>query len=320
MLESVVRALAWLWQPDLILAIQRVFGPGWRIVFEGLSLLGGSQIPLVAVAWARWYRGRDLAYRLLLALFLGIAVDLLIWNLFPTPRPDDPRLRIASVIPISSFPSGHLVTVVTLWGTLALARIVPGIVVPVLAVLVALARLGLGEHFPGDVLGGMVIGTLLLAVSAVAWRPLRHRAARLGVRRGMGVAASIALAALAAAAITPPGRWSLLGVLAGAALALPLDVRGTGQRPTSAAPHDRRGGWRAWLATLALGVGGLVPLGLLAQVLHGVPLLTQWAVPALAALWILYAAPRLMAHYGVAPARNDADGAVAPLAHDTAHP
>ncbi len=223
MIDGLLRALAWLWHPDLILAIQRAFGPGWRTVFEGLSLLGGAQIPLVAVAWARWYRGRDLAYRLLLALFLGIAVDLLIWNLYPTPRPDDPRIRIASDIPISSFPSGHLVTIVTLWGTLARARVVPGLLVPILALLVALARLGLGEHYPGDVLGGMLVGAILLAISAALWRPLRGLAVRLGARRGLGVAVAIALAAAAAAAITPPGRWALLGVLAGAALALPLD-------------------------------------------------------------------------------------------------
>jgi hypothetical protein len=318
-LNSVVQALAWLWHPDLILLIQRIFGPGWRTVFEGLSLLGGAQIPLVAVAWARWYRGRDLAYRLLLVLFLSIAVDSLIWNLFPTPRPDDPRIRIASDIPISSFPSGHLVTVMVLWGTLALARVVPGILVPMLAVLVALARLGRGGRATGGVLGGLVVGGLLLAISAAAWRPLRQLAARLGVRRGMVVAVIIALAALAAATITPQGRWSLLGVLAGAALALPLDVRAREGQTAPAAPHGRRDGWRAWLATLMLGAGGLVPLGLLARAAHGVPLLAEWVIPALAALWILYAAPRLMAHYGLGPAHTGPEGA-APLAHDTAHP
>jgi len=281
-IDGLLRALAWLWHPDLILAIQRAFGPGWRTVFEGLSLLGGAQIPLVAVAWARWYRGRDLAYRLLLALFLGIAVDLLIWNLYPTPRPDDPRIRIASDIPISSFPSGHLVTIVTLWGTLALARVVPGIVVPVLALLVALARLGLGEHYPGDVLGGMLVGAILLAISAALWRPLRGLAVRLGARRGLGVAVLIVLAA--AATITPPGRWALLGVLAGAALALPLDS-GEGRRRGTVAPEAaRRDGWRVWLTVLAIGVAGLVPLAIVARRAQDVAWLAEWLVPALAAL------------------------------------
>lgn len=301
MLDWLVRTLATLWRPDLILALQRVFGPGWRTTFEGLSLLGGAQIPLVAVAWARWYRGRGLAYRLLLALFLGIAVDLLIWNLYPTPRPDDPRIRIASDIPISSFPSGHPVTIVTLWGTLALARVVPGIIVPVLAVLVAVARLGLGEHYPGDVLGGIVVGALLLAISAASWRPLRRLALRLGARRGVGVAVLIALTALAATAITPPGRWALLGVLAGAALALPLDAWGPHRRATSASTAVRRGGRRGATAALAIGVAGLGALALIARPAHGVPLLAEWLVPALAALWILDAAPRILARFGLVP-------------------
>ncbi len=112
---------------------------------------------------------RRLAGRLLLALFLGIAVDLLIWHLYPTPRPDDPRLRIASQIPIASFPSGHLVTVLTLWGTFAAARVVPPLAVVAIASLVGLSRLALGAHYPGDILGGVLVGALLLAVVAWVW-------------------------------------------------------------------------------------------------------------------------------------------------------
>jgi hypothetical protein len=134
MLAQIREALGMLWRPDLILAVQRVSGPGWRLVFEALSLLGGAQITLVAVAWARWFWGRELALRLPLALFLGIGIDLLIWYLFPTPRPDDARIRVSSTIPIASFPSGHLVTVMTLWGTLALVAVLAKRV-PVIAML-----------------------------------------------------------------------------------------------------------------------------------------------------------------------------------------
>ena len=114
MVDRLLDALGLLWQPDLIIAVQRLLGREWRLAYEALSLLGGAQITLVAVAWARWFHGRGLAARLLVALFLGIGIDLLIWNLFPTPRPDDPRVWVSTDIPIASFPSGHLVTVMTL--------------------------------------------------------------------------------------------------------------------------------------------------------------------------------------------------------------
>jgi len=210
------------------------------------------------------------------------------------------------------------VTIVTLWGTLALARVVPGLLVPILALLVALARLGLGEHYPGDVLGGMLVGAILLAISAALWRPLRGLAVRLGARRGLGVAVAIALAAAAAAAITPPGRWALLGVLAGAALALPLDSGEVRRGGTVAPEAARRDGWRAWLMVLAIGVAGLVPLAIVARLAHDVAWLAEWLVPALAALWILAAAPHLLARFGVAPVGESVEEGV-PVAHGVAN-
>ena len=90
-----------------------------------------------------------------------------------SPRPDDPRIRVATQIPISSFPSGHLVTCVSLWGTFAAAGWISPWLVAVFAVLIALGRLGLGQHYPGDLLGGVVIGLVILAVVGWAWPHLR---------------------------------------------------------------------------------------------------------------------------------------------------
>lgn len=276
--------LGWLWHPDLILAIQRVFGPGWRLIFETLSLLGGAQITIVAVAWARWFRERELAARLLVALFLGIAVDLLIWNLYPTPRPDDPRIRIASDIPIASFPSGHLVTVLTLWGTLAAVRLISPWLVVAIAALVALARLGLGEHYPGDVLSGMLVGLVLLGVAAWLWLRLTATARRLAWPTPLAAGGVVAIVALLGAFLAPPGRWMLLGLLVGIMVGLPLEARFVGYDP----PHA---GWRAALRNLIVGLIGFLPLALIARLTHDLPLISQLLIPSLAALWIMLGAP-----------------------------
>ncbi len=162
-------ALRALWQPEPIIALQRLFGPGWRPVFEVLSLLGGHQLVVLAVAWARWFRGRPLACRLLVAALLGLATSMIVGSLLNTPRPSDPRIWVATQIPISSFPSGHLITCMTIWGTFAAAKLLRPYVVAVLAVLVALGRLGLGQHYPGDLLGGALIGLVVLALVAWGW-------------------------------------------------------------------------------------------------------------------------------------------------------
>lgn len=306
MRDVVPDGLKILWQPDFLLAIQRVFGPAWRLVFESLALLGGAQITLVAVAWARWFHSRQLAMRLLLALFLGSAIDFLIWNLWPTARPADPRLRLSTPIPISSFPSGHLVTVLTLWGTLAAARVVPWLAVGVIALLVGLARLYLAAHFPGDVLGGVVVGGLVLAVAVLLWPWLRRLVAGWAWPRPLVVGAVVALGALAATPITQPGRWQLLGLLAGIAVALPVEAYCAARLPAPAAPLAR--GWRGRGLILALGIAGLVPLALIGRLGKDVPFIAGLVVPFLAALWILLGAPLLLQRCGLSPEGDDATG------------
>ena len=48
-----IDALRALWQPEPIIALQRIFGPAWRPVLEVLSLLGGHQLVVLALCWAR---------------------------------------------------------------------------------------------------------------------------------------------------------------------------------------------------------------------------------------------------------------------------
>jgi membrane-associated phospholipid phosphatase len=277
------------WQPDFILALQQIFGPGWRLVFESLALLGGSQLALVVIAWARWFHGRKLAMRLLLALFIGLGVDFLIWNLWPTARPNDPRIRMSTPIPISSFPSGHLVTVLTIWGTLAAARVVPWLAVILIALLVGLARLFLGAHYPGDVLGGVLVGAIVLGVAVWLWPRLRQLVLGWSWPRPLAAGAVIALGALAAAPLTQTGRWQLLGLLAGIAVALPLEAHLAERLPAPDAPAAT--GWRRRGLILALGVAGFLPLALLGWLGKDVPLIAGLLVPFLVALWILLGAP-----------------------------
>ena len=309
MLEHLPEGLKFLWQPDVILAIQRVFGPGWRLIFESLALLGGAQITLVAVAWARWFHGRRLAMRLLVALFLGIAVDFLIWNLWPTARPDDPRLRMSTSIPISSFPSGHLVTVLTLWGTLAVARVVPWLAVIVIALLVGLSRLYLAAHYPGDLLGGVVVGAIVLAVAVWLWPRLRRVVSGWAWPRTIVVGAVVALGTLAATRITQTGRWQLLGLLAGVAIALPLEAHFAERLPVPGASTAT--GWRRRGLILALGVAGFLPPALFGRLGKDVPLIAGLAVPFLTTLWILLGAPLAFQRLGWSEDRVRAVGDMA---------
>jgi undecaprenyl-diphosphatase len=86
---------------------------------------------------------------------------------FNRPRPDVFPWRTQHV-GLASFPSGHAMTSIVVYGTLAflIARLAPTrwlrrlvwIVAVLVIVLVGLSRLYLGVHYPSDVLAGFVIG------------------------------------------------------------------------------------------------------------------------------------------------------------------
>jgi hypothetical protein len=185
----------------------------------------------------------------------------------------------------------------TLWGTLAAARVLPPVVVAVIALLVALSRLALGEHYPGDLLGGALIGLLLLGVVAIFWPRLVALGRRVSWPGQLAIGGIIAAGAALAAFVTPPGRWSLLGLLAGVALGAPLERHFVDFAPPS--PD-----WRSAARRFALGIGGLAPLALVAALARHVPLIAMLIVPALAALWIMLGAPAAFRRY--AAVRSDA--------------
>lgn len=283
--------LRWLWQPDAIIALQRLFGPEWRPLFEVLSLLGGHQLVVFALAWARWFQGRRFTCRLLIAVLLGLAVAMIVGAIADTPRPDDPRIRVATAIPISSFPSGHLITTMTVWGTIAAARLIRPWLVALLALLIALGRLGLGQHYPGDLLGGAAIGLLILALVAWAWPRLVVANGHLTPHQRLTVGVGGATLAFAAALVVPTDRWDLLGLLAGVALALPVEPLAVGFDPAPLA-------WRDRLLKGGIGVAGILSYVGLAAVLDEIALLDHLLLPALLALWVLLGAPWLFRRLG----------------------
>ncbi|GAB3349411.1 phosphatase PAP2 family protein [Modestobacter lapidis] len=83
----------------------------------------------------------------------------------------------------ASFPSGHAMTAMVVWGTLLLItlpsvrrRVRPWLIAAtvVLVVLVGFTRLALGVHFVSDVLAGWALGAGWLAITAATFRGWQH--------------------------------------------------------------------------------------------------------------------------------------------------
>jgi undecaprenyl-diphosphatase len=105
--------------------------------------------------------------------FAADAASLGLKDLVHRPRPfvSHPQIHPLYVVHSSSFPAGHAATAFA--GAMLLSYLAPT-AAPLffaLAVAIGFSRVYVGDHYPGDVLAGAVIGTLvsLAAIALLKW-------------------------------------------------------------------------------------------------------------------------------------------------------
>jgi membrane-associated phospholipid phosphatase len=149
-------------------------------------------VPLVVLAAVLWARdGRwDRAVQALTAFVASKAIIMAGWLTWARPRPAD--VGGGEIVPagMSSFPSGHSVQALTIYGLLTVwwitatdrgwERALAVITLLVGSALVGIARIRIGAHHPTDVAGGMLLGALWLAGASWSDRACRGPAPRAG--------------------------------------------------------------------------------------------------------------------------------------------
>jgi len=134
-----------------------------------------------AVALVLWLRGwRRTAVLLAIALVLLPLMEAGLKELVDRPRPDPALVDLRASFSSASFPSGHVTSSAFLYGFLVYLSLVLPLAVAARWALAAAAaavfllsgpvNVYLGVHWPSDVLGGYVWGTLLLIPLLVADR------------------------------------------------------------------------------------------------------------------------------------------------------
>lgn len=176
--QRVAAAFAGIWNPSLQLPMQ------------GIAILGSLELTfLIALCLFiyLWRSGFARESWALLAFPAVLLVQLAYRRLVLQPPPsafshaDAPSLtglfNLAQRVP-NSFPSGHMLRAVLVFGLLAFVvrRLAPPglarqVAIPAAVVIIAAVafdRLYLGVHWQSDVLGGLLLGGLALA-AAIAW-------------------------------------------------------------------------------------------------------------------------------------------------------
>jgi membrane-associated phospholipid phosphatase len=276
-----------LWGNAPIRAVQQFFGASWSWFFEAVTLLGAHEVVALVIALALWLSGRRLAYAILGVVLFALATDMLLWQLIGVPRPHGAAIIVHSQAPVSSFPSGHVVTATTVWGLLAVFGRIPKAAVVGIVLGVMLSRLYLGMHYLGDVLGGVLIGLSLLNIYRHLW-PMSlcwfsRRSFRFFVI--LGICAPIAVLPFT---IITVRAWAAFGAALGVGLGMPLEYHYVRYAPSSVPLR-----WQVLKVLIGLGVVGALIVAF-THIDWGTPLSDVVAF-ALAALWLALGAPALFA-------------------------
>lgn len=216
-------------QPEPILWVQQLFGPGSEGLMRTFSLLGSTWGVVLAAGLALWVWGRQALYGVLIVIVAEGVLKKGVAAALPVERPTGfGIIRYEVVAGVPSFPSGHVGSATAVWAAMGFLGRVPLGLAVLVGTAVATSRLYLGVHWLADVIAGLILGLL------VAWALLRllddpsSTLDGLSGRVWAGVAGLAVLAGAIQAAFflgEDPFAWSGTGAVVGAGVALPLERR-----------------------------------------------------------------------------------------------
>jgi len=158
------------WDEPIMLALHSLSGPWLDTIFYYITKTGDIFIiiPVLAMFIYLWRRSEKItAVLLVLSAILFPLVSLVVKEQFGRPRQEVfPPLVVEHTF---SFPSGHTLTAVGVYGFIAvllwqrghrLLAALSGLWVFV----IALSRVYLGAHYPSDILASLALGTIMLII------------------------------------------------------------------------------------------------------------------------------------------------------------
>ena len=178
------------WEIALMQFLQETLGSFGASICALISNLGEEIALIIVWGLVYWCIDKDFGRRLGLGLCVGIVASPMIKNVFLRRRPyfDNPTIKCfkpvdakADIYDISaqgySFPSIHSTNSVLVYGGLAsyLKKKIFVVLGTIIPILVAISRVVVGVHYPTDVLVGLFIGILILALTGFLYKKAKRR-------------------------------------------------------------------------------------------------------------------------------------------------
>ena len=146
--------------------VEGIRTPALSVFFENISLAGYPTFLILFISFGYFFWSPSRFSRIAMMLFISGLINGFLKDFFQDPRPLIELMLDPKVGTSYGWPSGHAQIAVTLWGLIACelkdkrATIGAGILI----FLIAFSRMYLGVHDLGDVISGLIIGTIILAI------------------------------------------------------------------------------------------------------------------------------------------------------------
>ena len=146
--------------------VESIRTPGLSIFFENISLAGYPTFLILFISFGYFYWSPSRFSRVAMMLFISGLINAFLKDFFQDPRPAIELMLDPKVGTSYGWPSGHAQVAVTSWGLLAYELKDKWISIAAVTTifLIAFSRMYLGVHDLGDVVSGLLIGSLILAI------------------------------------------------------------------------------------------------------------------------------------------------------------
>ncbi len=277
-------------------------------IAKAFHYAGSEEAYLVILPFIYWCLDAALGRRVTLFFLVNTWANSLFKEWWKRPRPYQVSGRVRPLVTEDSYglPSGHAQNAAALWGALALHFKKNWLTWAAAAfvTLMAISRMVLGVHFPQDVIGGVVIGLILLALYAWLEPKITPWINRQSLPAQIGVVAAASAAMLLVHPILLPvssnpatntSAASAVGVFLGGGIGIALETRSV--------RFEAGGVWWKRLARLAIGLAVALELRFwLGAIFTNLQpeLVVRLVRYGLIGLWVAYGAPWVFVKTGLA--------------------
>ncbi len=176
---------------EIIRSIQSISNQFLDTIFKVITFLGDQYVFIALAVVIYWFIDKKKGFKLVFVFLLSTAFTSVFKTIIKRPRPfkEDPTLLIGTETHGYSFPSGHSQAIAVetsfLYDEYGKKKSWVKYVLLSLLILVPFSRVYLGQHYPTDVLAGVILGIGMFILGSYLFKQMKDKEDLFGLGLGL---------------------------------------------------------------------------------------------------------------------------------------